>query len=109
VVACAFVVTALAYGIGWAWLTPELERYRLAVRTESIAYASMLDEETGLRAYLMTDDPEFMEPYPRAEIGRNLSLWPLFRRANVTALTSAVCRKTPRGVSTGMRSPAERH
>jgi diguanylate cyclase (GGDEF)-like protein len=68
-VACAFVVTALAYGIGWAWLTPELERYRLAVRTESIAYASMLDEETGLRAYLMTGDPEFMEPYPRAEIG----------------------------------------
>ena len=68
-VACAFVVTALAYGIGWVWLTPELERYRLAVRTESIAYASMLDEETGLRAYLMTGDPEFMEPYPRAEIG----------------------------------------
>jgi CHASE3 domain sensor protein len=69
VVACAFVVTALAYGIGWAWLTPELERYRLAVRTESTAYASMLDEETGLRAYLLTGDPGFMEPYPRAELG----------------------------------------
>ena len=68
-VACAFIVTALAYCVGWAWLTPELERYRLAVRNESIAYASMLDEETGLRAYLITGDPAFMETYPRAEIG----------------------------------------
>ena len=69
VVAFAFVVTALAYGIGWAWLTPELERYRLAVRTESIAYAAMLDQETGLRAYLVSGDPGFMEPYARAELG----------------------------------------
>jgi diguanylate cyclase (GGDEF)-like protein len=28
----------------------------------------MLDEETGLRAYLMTGDPSFMAPYPRAEL-----------------------------------------
>ncbi|HEX7505411.1 MAG TPA: CHASE3 domain-containing protein, partial [Polyangia bacterium] len=68
-VAFAFVVTALAYGIGWEWLTPELERYRLAVRTESIAYTAMLDQETGLRAYLVSGDPGFMEPYPRAELG----------------------------------------
>jgi hypothetical protein len=48
-VAGAFIVTALTYGVGWAWLTPELERCRLAVGTESGAHAAMFDEETGLR------------------------------------------------------------
>jgi diguanylate cyclase (GGDEF)-like protein len=66
-VAGAFIMTALAYGVGWTWLTPELERCRLAVRTEGGAHAAMLDEETGLRAYVMTGDTGFMEPYTRAE------------------------------------------
>jgi diguanylate cyclase (GGDEF)-like protein len=62
-VAAAFVVTALAFGIGRALLSPELARSRLAVRTESAAYAAMLDQETGLRAYLLTHDSRFVEPY----------------------------------------------
>jgi diguanylate cyclase (GGDEF)-like protein len=67
-VAGAFLVTTLAYGLSWAWLTPELERSRLAVRTETAAYAAMLDEENVLRTYLLTHDPRFIGgPYARAE------------------------------------------
>src|ERR1700730_8498548 len=67
-VAVAFFVTALSYGVGWAWLTPEFERSRLAITTESAAHAAMLDEENGLRAYLLTHDVRFMDPYTRGEI-----------------------------------------
>ena len=53
-VGAAFLITAAAYGIGWAWLTPELERSRLAERAESASQEAMIDQETGLRGYLMT-------------------------------------------------------
>ena len=66
-VAGAFLLTALAYGVAWAWLTPEFERSRLAVSAESAAHAAMLDEQNGLRAYLLTRDAGFLEPYVRAE------------------------------------------
>ena len=62
-VGAAFLVTAAAYGIGWAWLTPELERSRQAERAESASQAAMIDEESGLRGYLMTRDARFLEPY----------------------------------------------
>lgn len=68
IVAGAFCMTALAYGVSWAWLTPEYERSRLAVRAELTAYTAMLDEETGLRAYLLTRDVRFIEPYTRGEV-----------------------------------------
>lgn len=67
-VAVAFFLTALAYGVGRVWLTPEFERSRLAASTESAAYAAMLDEENGLRAYLLTHDVRFMDPYARGEV-----------------------------------------
>jgi diguanylate cyclase (GGDEF)-like protein len=67
-VAAAFCVTVMTYSIGWAWLIPELERSRLAVRAESSAYAAMLDEENGLRAYLLTREVRFIDPYLRAEV-----------------------------------------
>jgi diguanylate cyclase (GGDEF)-like protein len=67
-VASAFFVTALTYGIGWAWLAPESERSRLAARAESSAYAAMLDEENGLRTYLLTRDVRFIDPYARGEV-----------------------------------------
>lgn len=68
IVAAAFLVAALAYALSWEWLTPELERSRLAVRAESAASAAMLDEETGLRAYLFTRDVRLLEPYARGEV-----------------------------------------
>ncbi|HWZ91440.1 MAG TPA: diguanylate cyclase, partial [Polyangiaceae bacterium] len=66
-VAAAFLMTTLTYGIGRAWLTPELERSRHAERAESTSYAAMLDEENGLRGYLMTRDARFLEPYARGD------------------------------------------
>ncbi len=66
-VGAAFLVTAVAYGIGWAWLTPELERSRLAERAENASREAMIDQETGLRGYLMTRDPRFLEPYARGD------------------------------------------
>ncbi|MDB4979658.1 MAG: hypothetical protein JWM82_410 [Myxococcales bacterium] len=68
IVAGAFVLTALAFAVNWGWLTPELERSRLATRTESAAFAAMLEEENALRAYLLTQDRHFVrEPYAHAE------------------------------------------
>ena len=60
-VGAAFLVTAVAYGIGWAWLTPELEQSRVAERAESASHMAMVDEENGLRGYLITRDPRFLE------------------------------------------------
>jgi diguanylate cyclase (GGDEF)-like protein len=67
-VAAAFFVTALMYCVDWVWLTPEVERSRLAMRAESAADAAMLDEENGLRAYLFTRDLLFLEPYTRGQL-----------------------------------------
>ena len=67
IAAGGFLLTALAYGIGWAYLTPEVERSREAERAESAAYAAMLDQETGLRGYLITRDPRFREAYAGGE------------------------------------------
>jgi diguanylate cyclase (GGDEF)-like protein len=64
-VGVAFLLTALAYGIDWAWLTPELERSRQAERAEAASHAAMIDEENGLRGYLLTRDARFLEPYVR--------------------------------------------
>jgi len=69
-VAAAFFLTALAYGVSSAWLTPELERSRLAVTSESAAHTAMLDQENGLRAYLLTHDVRFIEPLARGEVVR---------------------------------------
>ncbi|MDP9149147.1 MAG: diguanylate cyclase [Myxococcota bacterium] len=66
-VASGFVVLALTYGISHVWLTPEFERSRLAARAESDAFAAMIDEENGLRAYLLTRDVRFIEPYTTGE------------------------------------------
>ena len=62
-VAGAFLVTAVIYGIAWGWLTPEFQRSHLAMQDESAAHSAMLDEEDGLRGYLLTHDPTFLEPY----------------------------------------------
>jgi CHASE3 domain sensor protein len=62
IVVGAILVTALVYGISRIWLTPEFERSRLAERAESAAHEAMLDEETGIRAYLLTRDVRFIEP-----------------------------------------------
>ncbi len=67
IVTGALFVTVLAFGIRRIWLTPEFARSRRAERSESAAYAAMLDEENGLRAYLLTRDVSFIEPFTRGE------------------------------------------
>ena len=71
-VAVGVGVTALSYFVSWRWLTPEFRRSRLAVNAESAAYAAMLDQETGLRAYSSSLEAQFLEPYKsgRARLAR---------------------------------------
>src|SRR5450755_220095 len=69
-VAAAFFSTALSYGVSWGWLTPQFEDSRLAVRAEAAAYTAMLDEENGVRGFLLTHDVGFAEPYVRGELER---------------------------------------
>jgi diguanylate cyclase (GGDEF)-like protein len=92
-VAAASLMTALAYGVSWGWLTPELERSSLAVRAESAAYAAMLDEENGLRAYLLTRDVHFIGPYARGEVALARANEALAANAGpVSELASAMLR-----------------
>src|ERR1017187_7230469 len=68
IVTGALFVTTWAFGISGVWLTPEFTRSRRAERSESAAYAAMLDEENGLRAYLLTRDVSFIEPFTHGEV-----------------------------------------
>ena len=67
-VAAGLIVTTLAYAVGRAWLTPEFDRSRAAIKAADAAYTAMLDEETGLRGYLLTHDARDLEPYTRGEV-----------------------------------------
>jgi diguanylate cyclase (GGDEF)-like protein len=66
-VAGAFLLTALAYGIGSAWLTPELERSRQAEKAEASSYAAMMDQERALRDYLATHDERSLQASVQAQ------------------------------------------
>jgi len=68
-VVAAFFISALSYGLSWAWLSPQFERNLLCVRAARTAHSAMLDEETGLRGYLLTRDVRFLQPYDVAESG----------------------------------------
>lgn len=67
-VAAGFLIVVVTYVANTAWLTPEAERSRLAVRAASAAYGAMLDQENGLRAYLLTHDKRYIDPYSRGEV-----------------------------------------
>jgi diguanylate cyclase (GGDEF)-like protein len=67
IVTSAATVTALSFGVSSAWMTPEFERTRLAVISESVAFGAMVNEETALRGYLLTHDVRFLEPYSLGE------------------------------------------
>jgi diguanylate cyclase (GGDEF)-like protein len=66
-VGVGFLIVSLTYVGSTAWLTPESERSRLAVRAESAAYSAMLDAENGLRAYHLARDKRFIGPYVHGE------------------------------------------
>jgi diguanylate cyclase (GGDEF)-like protein len=75
-VAVGFVITGITYVLSKTYFSPEAAHTRLAVRAESAANAAMIDEENGLRGYLMTRDPRFLEAYARGQSG--------LARANLT-------------------------
>jgi diguanylate cyclase (GGDEF)-like protein len=72
IVAAAGLITCALYGVSSLWQSPELERSHRAMRDEAAAYAAMLNQEVGLRGYLLTRDARFLEPYiqGRAELAR---------------------------------------
>jgi diguanylate cyclase (GGDEF)-like protein len=58
---------ALTLAIVFAYLIgsvrPDQERYRTAGRALNLAHAAMIDQETGLRGYLLTHESPYLEPY----------------------------------------------
>ncbi len=46
-------------------LTPQVERHTDGARSVRLSYLSMIDQETGLRAYLLTGDRTVLDPYDR--------------------------------------------
>jgi diguanylate cyclase (GGDEF)-like protein len=42
---------------------PELKRATYAARASQLAFTGMLDQETGLRGYLLTGERQFLQPY----------------------------------------------
>ncbi len=46
-------------------LTPQNERLADGARAVRLSHLAMIDQETGLRAFLLTDDPSLLEPYRR--------------------------------------------
>jgi diguanylate cyclase (GGDEF)-like protein len=67
-VSVAFVATALAFLVSRVWVTPEFDECRETATVASNLYMAMLDEETGLRGYLLTRDRRFLEPYARGAL-----------------------------------------
>ena len=57
----------LCLGLVFAYLLgsvrPDSNRYRTAGRALDLAHAAMIDEETGLRGYLLVGDRTFLQPY----------------------------------------------
>ena len=64
----ALCVAVLSFGFSLGWLIPEVQRSRMAATAEADANAAMLDEENGLRAYLLTGEDRYLGPYVAAQI-----------------------------------------
>jgi len=56
-------------------IRPDLDRYRESDRSLDLAHAAMIDQETGLRGFLLMHDPAFLELAKRVHdcLGRALS------------------------------------
>ncbi len=67
-VSVAFVATTLSFSVGSVWLTPEFNECSELKGAENDLNLAMLDQETGLQGFLLTRDPEYLEPYHRGEL-----------------------------------------
>ena len=65
----ALVATALVAGTVLvalvAWLVPRTEAFVEAGRAVRLTHLAMVDQETGLRAFLLTRETRFLDPYRR--------------------------------------------
>ncbi len=68
-VVLACVTTVVGLTVSRAWLLPEIERCRETKEAASDLNSAMLNEETGLRGYLLTRNPEFLGPYHLGQLG----------------------------------------
>ena len=75
-VAAVYNLALLAY-LGFS-LDPALTHATDGARALRVAHQGMIDQETGLRAYLITADPAVLQPY-RSGINAQLSMAPLAR------------------------------
>jgi diguanylate cyclase (GGDEF)-like protein len=67
-VSAASLATILSFAVSWVWLDPEVSEGRAARRAVSDVNAAFIDQETGLRGYLLTRDARFLEPYRRGKL-----------------------------------------
>lgn len=70
VVLGVFLAGVIGYLLGS--IRPDQARYRSAARALELVHAAMLDQETGLRGYLLVEDAAFLTPYQNgvATVGR---------------------------------------
>lgn len=57
------ILVAIGVNVGRTVLSQSADRYVSASEGLSLAHAGMLDEETGLRGFLETGLPSFLDPY----------------------------------------------
>ena len=57
--------SALVLAVLVLHLVPQTDRYQDGTRAVRLAHLAMLDQETALRAFLITGQEEFLEPYER--------------------------------------------
>lgn len=96
--AVVVAVTFLAFVIacfGWFRLTADYERSWLAVKAEHAAFAAMLDQESGLRGYLLTHDEQYKEPYiwgltALAKANQSLATYTVGPAAETRVVTAAL-------------------
>ncbi len=61
-VATASLTITLLLGV---WLVPATDRFNAGARAVRLGHQAMLDQQTGLRAYLLTGDAQALGPYRR--------------------------------------------
>jgi len=81
-VGVAFAATALSLCLVTVWLEPELADCRAAKDAASDLNTAMINEETGLRGFLLTRDRNSLEPYYRGEVAASRANDQLAARAS---------------------------
>ncbi len=57
------LVSALVLAALFSWLVPTTDRYSDGARAVRLSHQAMVDQETGLRGFLLTDEQRFLQPY----------------------------------------------